>query len=627
MEKPRKDSAKFWIKNWGQGYFDINEKGNLAVKPGRDKRTCDLYELVQALVQRGIEAPILIRFDGIIRDRLRNLYSAFDSAIKKYGYKNQYQLAYPIKVNPQNHVVNAVHEAGQNRQIGLEVGSKPELLSALTNNTEGLLLCNGYKDAEYIELALWGRKIGRKTMIIIEQPYELKIVLEVAKRLNVEAEVGFRMKPFNKGSGRWESSGGDLAKFGLSTHEIVSCVDQLKSAGKGHWAKLLHYHMGSQVPTIATIKKVLSEAARMYTELAKELPSLSYFDVGGGLAIDYDGSKSSNESSMNYQIDEYARDVVSSIGETCDKANIPHPIIISESGRAIVAHHAILITEVIDVAATVNLQEEIEKPPTEHSILQNLYALYQSATTENCEEVFHDAQEQKEAILNSFIFEEMSLAERAYGERLYKLIITKVCTLAKNLEFIPEEIENIEKTLLDVYFCNFSVFQSLPDSWAINQIFPVMPIHRLLEEPTRRAIIADLSCDSDGKIDNFSSRTGQQYFTYLHETRSQPYYLGIFLVGAYQEILGGMHNLFGDTNIAHVELDKEGNWTITHVVEGDTIKEVLDYVEYNTDELNIRLRNLIEKAVKMGLVSNEEAAKIQKKFKQSMDSYTYLISD
>jgi arginine decarboxylase len=625
MEKTRKDSTKFWIKNWGQGYFDINENGNLAVKLGRDKKTCDLYELVQALVQRGIEAPILLRFDGIIRDRLRNLYSAFDGAIKTYGYKNQYQIAYPIKVNPQNHVVNAVHEAGHNRQIGLEVGSKPELLSALTNNSEGLLLCNGYKDAEYIELALWGRKIGRKTMIIIEQPYELKIVLDVARNLNVEAEVGFRMKPFNKGSGRWESSGGDLAKFGLSTHEIVSSIQELKAAGKSHWAKLLHYHMGSQVPTISSIKKVLSEAARMYTELAKELPSLSYFDVGGGLAVDYDGSKSSNDSSMNYQVEEYARDVVSAIGEACNKANIAHPIIVSESGRALVAHHAILITEVIDVSPTVNFTENIEKPPSGHPILQNLYSLYYDVTPQNCEEVLHDALEQKEAILNSFIFEEMSLAERAYGENLYKLLITKICTVAKSLDFIPEEIENIEKTLLDVYFCNFSVFQSLPDSWAINQIFPVMPIHRLNEDPTRRAIIADLSCDSDGKIDNFSSKSGQRYFLYLHETKSQPYYLGIFLVGAYQEILGGMHNLFGDTNIAHVELDKEGRWTITHVVEGDTIKEVLDYTEYNLEELNIRLRNLIEKAVKTGLVTNEEAAKLQKKFKNSMDSYTYLI--
>jgi arginine decarboxylase len=628
MEKAQnsKHQAQLWIQNWGQNYFNINDRGNISVQPERNGSQGDLYQLVQSLVQRGIEAPILIRFDGIIRDRIQVLYGAFENAIQEYGFKNRYQIAYPIKVNPQRHVVDLVYNSGKRGQIGLEVGSKPELISVLTYaNVDSLLLCNGYKDAEYIELALLARKLGRRSVIIIEQLYELKMVIEAAIRLDVEAEIGFRMKPYNKGSGRWGSSGGDLAKFGLSIHEIVSGLEQLKAAGKTHWLKLLHYHMGSQVPTIATIKKVLSEAARMYTELAKECPSLCFFDVGGGLGVDYDGSKSSNDSSMNYTIEEYARDVVYSIGEACDKADLPHPVILSESGRALVAHHSVLITEVIDIAPTIDAVDRIDPPPTEHEILDTLYSLYQEVTIANCEEALHDALDLKETILNSFIHEGMTLHERAYAERVYRLLIAKISQLSKNLDYVPEELDVIDKTQLDVYFCNFSVFQSLPDSWAIDQIFPVVPIHRLKDEPKRRAIIADLSCDSDGKMDCFSSRIGQRYFLRLHEHNGQPYYLGIFLVGAYQEILGGMHNLFGDTNAVHVDLDEDGAWEVTHVVEGDTISEVLDYVEYDSDELNERLRVAIEKSLKAGRLTNEESAKLQKKFKQALESYTYLV--
>ncbi|CRX38609.1 biosynthetic arginine decarboxylase [Estrella lausannensis] len=625
-EKSPKHNTQVWIANWGHGYFDINEQGNVLVKPNREGRSGDLYQLVQSLVQRGVEPPILLRFDGIIRDRIKAIYAAFDKAINDYGYKNRYQAAYPIKVNPQRHVVDMVHECGRPGHIGLEVGSKPELIAVLAyDSVDNLLLCNGYKDAEYIELALLARKLGRRSIIIIEQLYELKMVLDAAIRLNVEAEIGFRMKPYNKGSGRWGSSGGDLAKFGLSIHEIVAGLDQLKAYGKTHWLKLLHYHMGSQVPTIATIKKVLNEAARMFIELAKECPSLCFFDVGGGLGVDYDGSKSANDSSMNYTIDEYAKDVVAAIGDACDKADMPHPVILSESGRAIAAHHSVLITEVIDVSPTMDPLENIEKPPTDHEILETLCYLYNEVTTLNCEEFLHDAIELKEKILNSFIYEGMSLIERAYAEKVYKQLISKIAHLAKNLDYVPEEIDAIDRTLLDVYFCNFSVFQSLPDAWAIGQIFPVMPIHRMKDEPKRRAIIADLSCDSDGKIDCFSSRIGPKYFLRLHEPNQQPYYLGVFLVGAYQEILGGMHNLFGDTNTVHVDVDEDGMWEVTHVVEGDTISEVLDYVEYDADALNERLRSTIEKSLRAGRLTNEESAKLQKKFKQALESYTYLV--
>jgi len=577
-------------------------------------------------VQRGIEPPILLRFNGIIKDRIKAIYSAFDRAIEEYGYKNRYQAAYPIKVNPQRHVVDMVHECGRPGHIGLEVGSKPELIAVLAyDSVDNLLLCNGYKDIEYIELALLARKLGRRSIIIIEQFYELKLVLDAAVRLNVEAEIGFRMKPYNRGSGKWGSSGGDLAKFGLSIHEIMAGIDQLKAYGKTDWLKLLHYHMGSQVPTIAAIKKVLNEAARMFIELAKECPSLSFFDVGGGLGVDYDGSKSANDSSMNYTIEEYAKDVVWAIGEECDKADIPHPVILSESGRAIAAHHSVLITEVIDVAPTMDPLEKVEKPPTDHEILETLYYLYNDVTTQNCAEFLHDAIELKEKILNSFIYEGMSLSERAYAEKVYKQLIAKIAHVAKSLDYVPEEIDAIDRTLLDVYFCNFSVFQSLPDAWAIGQIFPVMPIHRMNDEPKRRAIIADLSCDSDGKIDCFSSRIGPKHFLRLHEPNQQPYYLGVFLVGAYQEILGGMHNLFGDTNIVHVDVDDDGTFEVTHIVEGDTISEVLDYVEYDADALKERLRGTIEKSLRAGRLSNEESAKLKKKFKQALESYTYLV--
>lgn len=627
MEREKtKHNTQAWMANWGHGYFSINEKGNVEVKPDRMAKSGDLYQLVQSLVQRGIEPPILLRFDGIIKDRIKALYTAFDKAIKDYDYKNRYQAAYPIKVNPQRHVVDVIHSCGKPGHIGLEVGSKPELIAVLAyDSVDNLLLCNGYKDADYIELALLARKLGRRSIIIIEQFYELKMVLDTAIKLNVEAEIGFRMKPYNRGSGRWGTSGGDLAKFGLSIHEIVAGIDLLKSHGKSDWLKLLHYHMGSQVPTIAAIKKVLHEAARMFIELAKECPSLCFFDVGGGLGVDYDGSKSANDSSMNYTIEEYAKDVVSAIGDACDKADMPHPMIISESGRAIAAHHSVLITEVIDVSPTMDPLDNIDKPPSDHDILDTLYYLFNEVTTATCEEFLHDALELKEKILNSFIYEEMSLLERAYAEKVYKQLISKIAHLAKNLDYVPEEIEGIDRTLLDVYFCNFSVFQSLPDAWAINQIFPVMPIHRMQDEPKRRGIIADLSCDSDGKLDCFSSRVGPKYFLRLHEPNQEPYYLGVFLVGAYQEILGGLHNLFGDTNIVHVDVDENGEWEVTHVVEGDTISEVLDYVEYDTDALNERLRSTIEKSLRAGRLTNIESAKLKKKFKAALDSYTYLV--
>lgn len=622
-----KGNDLYWTKEWAGGYFDINEKGNVVVKPQRNGVGGDIYELVQSLVERGIEAPILLRFNGIIRDRIDFIHQAFQAAIKEFHYRNTYCAAFPIKVNPQRHVVEIVQEAGRKYKIGLEVGSKPELTAivATEESTEALLLCNGYKDAEYIELALMAKKLGRRVIIIIEQVYELKLVHECAEKLKIDAEVGFRMKLSNKGSGRWQSSGGENAKFGLSTQEIVECLEQLKNLDKTHWLKLLHFHIGSQITSIESIKKALHEGARVFVELAKICPSLEFFDAGGGLAVDYDGTKTTAESSMNYSVQEYARDVVSAIGEECLKAGIADPIIITESGRALVAHHSVLITEVIDVTQVPEIVEKLPPRPSEHDILLTLSQLYDNITLSNCQETLHDAMELKEKILDEFVLGTMNLMERAWAETIFRKLIRKIWKVSRSLPYVPDDIENLSKSFFETYFCNFSVFQSLPDSWAISQLFPLMPIHRLQEEPKHDAVLADLSCDSDGKIDCFVGRKGINKTVKLHDYPPGPYYLGIFLVGAYQEILGGLHNLFGDTNVVHVELEDEGQWHITQVVEGDTIEEVLRYAQYDPEKLMERLRLLIERAVKTGRLSPAESGRLQKKFKQSLESYTYLV--
>jgi arginine decarboxylase len=613
---------------WGDGYFDINQSGNLIVKPEKNGHSIDLYELVRSMVARGVDAPMLLRFDGILKNRVRYLASAFKNAISEFGYQGSYRPAFPIKVNQQRHVVDIIRQTGKENLLSLEVGSKPELLAVLAihDTPNALLLCNGYKDAEYIELALLSSRIGRRPIIIIEQFYELQTVLEIASKLGIEAEIGLRMKPASKGAGKWESSGGEQAKFGLDTHEILQAINHLKRAEKTPWLKLLHFHIGSQITSINAIKGALREGTRMYTEIAKLCPSLCLFDAGGGLGVDYDGSKSNFESSMNYSVEEYARDVVSAIQEACNEASIQHPDIITESGRALVAHHAVLITEVIDVSASLGPVAALEEPPSNHRLLQELSGLYNGLTVKNCAEALHDALELKERILLGFIQADLSLMERAYADRAFRHLIAKIRKTSLDLKYQPEEIEKLDDMMRDTYFCNFSVFQSLPDSWAIDQLFPIMPIHRLLDEPKRRAVMADLSCDSDGMIDHFIDLHDVGRSIKLHEpTPGQPYYVGIFLVGAYQEILGDLHNLFGDTNAVHIELDENGNPEINHIVEGDTIREVLDSVEYESSDLLERLHISIEKSLKMGLLTNEQSKSLQKRYREALDGYTYLV--
>lgn len=624
MKNRSKATHTYWIERWGPPYFSINDQGNVSLNG--EYCTGDLYQLVQTLIQRGIEAPILIRFTDILKDRIHQLQQAFESAIKEFQYKNHYQIAFPIKVNPQRDVVEFIEQTGRPKKLSLEVGSKPELLAVMTldSGSESLLLCNGYKDVEYIELALAAKKLGKRSVIIIEQPYELQLVLEAAERLGQEAEIGFRMKLSQKGSGHWESSSGEFAKFGLTIYEIMDSLTILEKQKKKDWLKLLHFHIGSQIPSIHAIKKALSETTQMFVELAKICPSLCFFDAGGGLAVDYDGTNSSNHSSMNYSIEEYARDIVFALGEACSKASIPHPTILSESGRALVAHHAVLITEVIDVTSTLEVVPQLEQPITSHRYLINFYELYQNLIPSNCHETLHDALQLRELSLDAFIQGLMSLPERAYAEKAYRHLMSKIGLAANSLQHIPEEIERLCQAQKDTYFCNFSVFQSLPDSWAIQQLFPLMPIHRLKEAPTRRSILADMTCDSDGKIDHFIGRGQAENTIFLHPFNGVPYYLGIFLVGAYQEILGDFHNLFGDTNTVHAELDSKGQWKITQVVEGDSIEEVLAYAQYHPQALLQQLRNLMELNLRKGVLTNEESAKLQKKFKKSLESYTYL---
>ena len=627
-----KSAELYGIENWGGGFFGVNPDGHVTVTPNNKEpaQRLDLYELVKSLRGRGIELPILVRFDGIIRSRVQQVQDAFRAAIESFDYRGHYSLAYPVKVNQQRHVVDAVRAAGRIGGIGLEVGSKPELLAVLAihDQPNGLLLCNGYKDSDYIELALLARKLGRRSIIIVEQLYEVDTILRKAAKLGLDAEIGIRMKPANRGSGRWSESGGENAKFGLHSYEIAQAVEILKNSGKLSWLKLLHFHVGSQITSINAIKRALTEAGRMFVELSRVTSSMCLLDVGGGLAVDYDGSRTNFQSSMNYTTEEYARDVVWQIQNICDQENIPHPDIISESGRAVVAHHSLLVTEVMDAASMLNAPGEPELPPTKQKTLKEIYNLLHEVSIKSWQENLHDALSLREEVVLRFMQGGLTLSERAYADRTLKYILMKIRAVASELKNIPEDLERLDESLRDTYFCNFSLFQSLPDSWAIEQLFPVMPIHRLQEEPVRRAMLADVTCDSDGKIDHFIDQKDVKKQVNLHPyLEAEPYYLGIFLTGAYQEILGDLHNLFGDTNAVHIGFNEKGESEIVSLIEGDTVREVLSYVQFDAPDLLIRLRTSVERALHDGSLTPEDSAKLQKRFKEALEGYTYLLRD
>ena len=620
-------SELFDVASWGKGYFSVSEQGHVLVHPEKDPaRAIDLKQLVDTLVLRGISLPILIRFAEILKHRLGELHDAFDTAIREHKYNGGYCCVYPIKVNQQRQVVEEVLEFGRPYNFGLEAGSKPELLAvmALADN-ETPIVCNGFKDDEYIEMAMLAQKVGRRIIPVVEKYTELELVAKYAERVGVRPTIGIRAKLASRGSGRWKSSGGYRSKFGLSTTEVARALEELKARGMADCLQLLHFHLGSQITNIRQVKGAVNEAARLYAELWRAgATGLSYMDVGGGLGIDYDGSQTDFESSVNYTLQEYANDVVYHIQNVCDESAVPHPTIITESGRAIAAYHSVLVFNVLGVSGLGDEEAPQELPQDPEQPLIDLQETYKSVNARNLLESYHDAQQALDSALNLFSLGYLPLDQRCIAENLFWTICRKIQKLARELEYFPEELEGLDAMLSDTYFCNFSLFQSMPDSWAIKQLFPIMPIHRLGEKPSHHAVLGDITCDSDGKVDQFIDRRDVKRTLPLHDFNGSDYYLGAFLVGAYQEILGDLHNLFGDTNAVHVRLSSSGEVMLDEVIKGDTVREVLDYVQFKTDSLVARLRRSVEAAVREGRLSYEESGRLLRFYEEGLHGYTYL---
>jgi arginine decarboxylase len=629
---PRKwtvaDSAEtYGVKYWGNNYFTINEVGNAVAHPaGPEGGKIDLKELVDEVARRGIGLPLLIRFSDVLKSRIVELNETFRRAIAEYGYKGQYRGVYPIKVNQHRYVVEEIVQFGRPYHYGLEAGSKPELLAvmAMLDDEEALVICNGYKDEEYIETALQASKLGRTVLIVVEKFSELSLIAETAKKLGVRPRLGIRVKLSTRGAGRWEASGGDRSKFGLSTREVVEAIHFLREHDLLGCFELLHFHLGSQISAIRSVKNALREAGRFYVEMAKLGAPLKYFDAGGGLGVDYDGSQTNFASSMNYSMQEYANDIVFSLQEICDAAGVAHPTIVTESGRAVVAHHSMLVIDILGVGEF-DVGKAPDKVHEESSrVVRNLFETFKDVSRKNVLEAYHDALEYKEEALQLFNLGNISLSDRVVAEDIFWAICQKLLKIVREMREVPEELEGLERALSDTYFCNFSMFQSLPDIWAIDQLFPIMPIHRLGEEPTRRAVLADITCDSDGKIDHFIDRRDVKSVLELHPVNGHDYYLGVFLIGAYQEILGDLHNLFGNTNTVHVSLAAGGGYQIEHVVTGDTVTDVLKYVSYAREDLVARVRRFAELAVRANRMSLEETRAMLRMYEEGLAGYTYL---
>src|SRR5687767_6511287 len=611
---------------WGRGYFAVKGAGHLEVHPSKDpQRGIDLKELVDRLQLRGISLPVLVRFTDILKHRLGDIYAAFQAAISQNQYQGGYSCVYPIKVNQQRQVVEEVLNFGKPYGFGLEAGSKPELLAvvAIANN-DTPIICNGFKDAEFIETAMLAQKIGRNIIPVVEKYTELGLILEYAQRIGVRPQIGVRVKLAARGSGRWQSSGGFRSKFGLSVTEIMRGLEELKSRDMQDCLKLLHFHLGSQITNIRIVKGALNEAARVYTELAKLGAGLQYLDVGGGLGVDYDGSQTNFESSMNYTLEEYANDVVYHVQTVCDETGIPHPTIISESGRAVVAYHSVLVFNVLGVSGFGDEKVPTTGNPDWEQPLSDLIETYNNVTARNALEAFHDAQQALDMALSLFTGGYLPLEQRSMAENLFWAICAKLQKIVQTLGEVPEDLQHLDEQMSDTYFCNFSLFLSIPDSWAIKQLFPVMPIHRLAEKPGNHAVLGDITCDSDGKLDRFVDRRDVKKTLPLHSIGSDPYYLGVFLVGAYQEILGDLHNLFGDTHAVHVSLDEHGGTRLDALIKGDTVREVLDYVEFDPEMLLGKLRTDVETAVRAGRVDYEGAGRLLRFYEDGLHGYTYL---
>ncbi len=616
------------IAGWGDPYFSINDVGHVTVSPkGLRGGSLDLFDLVNALKRRNLELPLLIRFSDILEDRIERLNACFAKAIARYSYPGKYRGVFPVKCNQQRHFVQKLVEFGKPHQFGLEAGSKPELLIALAslNTSDSLVICNGYKDREYVETAMLAQKLGQTAIVVMEQVEEVEQVIAASQRLGVKPVIGIRAKLCAKGMGRWGTSAGDRAKFGLTIPEILAAIEKLRKVDLLDSLQLLHFHIGSQISSISVLKDAFREAGQIYVELSRLGANMQYLDVGGGLGVDYDGSKTTYAASKNYNMQNYANDVVAAIKDACTQAKLPVPTLISESGRAIASHQSVLV---FDILGSSDVIEDQLEPLTgdEHLIIRNLHEAYDSISPDNLQEPFNDAEQFKDEAISLFGFGYLSLPERAQAEKLFWSCCHKIQGYLRTMDFVPEELTDLETVMASIYYMNLSVFQSAPDSWAIDQLFPIMPIHRLNEEPTKRATLADLTCDSDGKIDRFIDIRGVKSLLEVHPLKTtEPYYLGMFLNGAYQEIMGNLHNLFGDTNTVHIQLTPKG-YQIEHVVKGDTMKQVLGYVQYDSEDLLESMRKRTEVAMENGQITLEESQILLQHYERCLSGYTYLSS-
>lgn len=622
------DSKELYNMNgWGTSYFSINSKGNAYVTPCKDETQIDIKEVIDELALRDITPPVLLRFSDILDNRIEKTSSCFKKASEEYNFKGENFIIYPIKVNQMQPVVEEIISHGRKFNLGLEAGSKPELhaVIAMQCQSDSLIICNGYKDQSYIELALLAQKMGKRIFIVVEKLNELETIAKAAKKFNVRPNLGIRIKLASSGSGKWEDSGGDASKFGLTSSELLEALEILEKKDMKECLRLIHFHIGSQITKIRRIQTALREASNFYIQLHKMGYNVEFVDCGGGLGVDYDGTRSpSSESSVNYSIQEYVNDCIYTFVEASDNNNIPHPNIITESGRSLTAHHSVLVIDVLETASLPEMDEEYEPEKESHKLVKDLYDIWDNLNRRTMLEDWHDAEQIREEALDLFSHGLVDLQTRAEIERMYWSVCREVNSLAKTMKHTPEELKNLDKLLADKYFCNFSLFQSLPDSWAIDQLFPIVPIQRLDERPTRSATLQDITCDSDGKISNFVTNRNISHILPVHKLRkNEPYYLGVFLIGAYQEILGDMHNLFGDTNAVHVSV-KDGTYHIDQIFDGETVEEVLAYVQYKPKDLVRQLERWVTKSVKVGKISLEEGKEFLSNYRSGLYGYTYL---
>jgi arginine decarboxylase len=624
------DSAELYsVKSWGSDYFDISEKGEALVYPfGKTRGSgISVMDIISGIEKRGLGMPVLLRFENILDTQLTYLHECFRAAIRESGYKNIYKGVYPIKVNQQQQVIEEVSRFGARYQHGLEAGSKAELIAAIPyiSGPDSLLICNGYKDAEFIDLGLYARKMGVQCVFVVERPGELRLIAERAALLGVKPLIGARVKLSALAGGHWTESGGPRSVFGLNIAQLIEMVDYLRGKGMLDCFKLLHYHIGSQIPNIKDIRAAVAEACRVYSGLAEDGVPMEYLDLGGGLAVDYDGSHTNFPSSRNYTVREYCADIIEVIMTTLDNRGVPHPVIITESGRATVAYYSVLVFNALDTSRfeSVEIPGEIPCQPNEN--ISNLLETLKAVNSKNIQECYHDALFYRDEIRQHFKHGAVTLRQRAFAESVFWNIVNEIARSLKKLKYIPDEFENLDVALSDIYYCNFSVFQSLPDVWAVDQLFPIMPLHRLDEKPVRQAILSDITCDCDGKIDRFIDLHDVRHTLPLHPLKDgENYYLGAFLVGAYQETLGDLHNLLGDTNVVSIRAKEDGSFEIAREIEGDSVADVLSYLEYEPKDIMEKIRNMAEDAIQAGRIAPQDRPAIMNAFENGVRGYTYF---